>query len=166
MSILPKHPLSAAALVAFALSLAPAAAPLAAYWGVDVFRGSHCNPSHFNGETEDWAYEGANLVNNGASVWDVLVANCPVNAKPMHEASNTRLWEIRVVVHGADFSNGWCTLVDWNGVERTMNRSTTNPEWFWWSAPVNTGIHSRDFTVECLVLKDWALERIEVIWNW
>ena len=152
-----------AAVAAFAL--APAAPPAAAYWAADVFRGSHCNPSHYNGETEMWAYEGANLVNNGTSVWDVLVANCPINVTPPTQSTNARIHEIRVVVDGATESNGWCRLTDWQGVLRTMNRST-NPEWFWWSAPVYSTPVSRDFTVECLVLKDWALERIEVIWYW
>jgi hypothetical protein len=148
------------------LALAPGAAPLAAYLGVETFRGSHCHPSHFNGETEDWAYEGANLVNRGSGTWDVLIASCPVNAKPTQPVASSRIFEIRVVVDGATFSNGWCNLIDWQGVERSMRVSSTNPEWFFWAPPASSGVHSRDFTVRCLLLPDWELERIEVVWSW
>lgn len=158
---------SVAAAVAFvAVALASRAELAATTIGVETYRGSHCQPSHFNGETDAWAYEGANLVNNGSSTWDILVASCPVNAKPTQPVASSRIAEIRVVVADADFSNGWCKIVDWTGTERAMRRSTTDPEWFWWTPPATTGYHSRDFTVRCLLLPDWALERIEVVWFW
>lgn len=159
---LPAAAFVAVAALAFAASASPASAGLAA----ETFRGSHCHPSHFDGETEDWVYEGPDLANRGASAWDVLIANCPVHTAPPQPVASSRILEIRVVVDGANFSNGWCTLTDWQGIERNMNRSTTNPEWFWWTPPTNSGYLARDFTVECLVLQNWQLERVEVIWTW
>jgi hypothetical protein len=148
-----------------ALALAPAAASAGLH--VDTYRGSHCNPSHFNGETEDWAYEGPNLVNRGGSAWDVLVASCPVHVAPPPSASaNARILEIRVVVDRATYSNAWCNLHDVNGVERPLSSRSTSPEWFWWAPPSSWGQTQREFTIECLVLQDWALERIEVVWYW
>ena len=149
-----------------ALSLGVAATPAAAQTGVETYRGSHCNPSHFNGETEEWAYEGNRLVNNGGSTWDVLVASCPVNAKPTQSASNSRLGEIRVTVDGATWANGWCDVTDWTGVRRSMRHTSVNPEYYTWVAPWNSSIASRDFTIECLVLADWSVERIDVVWYW
>jgi len=149
-----------------ALALGAGADPLAAQISVESYRGSHCHPSNFNGETDDWAYEGNRLVNNGSSSWDVLVASCPVNAKPTQSASNSRLGEVRVYVDGATFSNGWCNVIDWTGVRRSMRVSATNPEYFGWVAPWNSGITSKDIVVECLVLADWAMEKIEVVWYW
>lgn len=145
-----------------ALALAPDAASAGLH--VDTFRGSHCHPSHFNGETEDWVYEGPNLVNRGATTWDVLVASCPVHAAP--PVPSARVLEIRVVVDGATLSNGWCNLLDVGGVERAMNVRSTNPELFWWTPPTTWGVYSREFTIECLALRNWALERIEVVWTW
>jgi hypothetical protein len=162
-------PLPAVALAVLAAgALAPGAAPLAALTGVEVFRGSHCHPSHFNGETEEWAYEGPNLVNRGTSAWDVLIASCPTHATPFQPVSTSRIFEVRVYVDGATASNAWCSLTDWQGVERSMTPSPANPRWFVWNPPSlsNVGWHSRDFTVECLLLPDWELERVEVVWSW
>jgi hypothetical protein len=89
-----------------------------------------------------------------------------VNVTPPTQSTNARIYDIVVIVDGATSSNGWCRLTDWQGVVRTMQRSATNPERFYWLPPVYSSPESRDFTVECLVLKDQALERIEVIWYW
>jgi hypothetical protein len=148
------------------LALAPGAAPLAAQSAVETYRGSHCHPKHSSGETAEWEYVGADLVNRGVSSWDILIASCPIHASPTQSASNSRLAEIRVVVDGATYSNAWCRLTDWQGVRRTMRNSSTNPEWFTWQPAWNADIVGRDFTVECLLLPDWELERIEVVWFW
>lgn len=166
----PVSPVVAA--IAFAslavFALAPGAAPAAAYWGVETFRGSHCHPSHFNGETEDWVYDGASLVNRGASVWDVLIATCPVHATPFQPVANARIYEVHIYVDGATASNAWCNVTDWMDVERSISASPTNPGFFTWrpSSLSNVGYHSRDFTIECLLLQDWELERVEVVWFW
>ena len=157
-------PVPALAVLA-AFALAPTAASAGLH--VDTYRGSHCHPSHFDGETEDWVYEGPNLVNRGGSSWDVLVASCPVHVAPPPSASaSARILEIRVVVDGATASNGWCNLFDVGGVERPLASTSSYPEWFRWSPPASWGTTQREFTIECLALRNWALERIEVVWIW
>lgn len=163
-STMPCPRLSVPALLAFAaLALAPAVA--SAGLQVDSYHGSHCHASHFNGETEDWVYEGTSFVNRGGSAWDILVASCPVHVAP--PVASARIMEIRVVVDGATYTNGWCNLTDELGTERPLTSRSTDPEWFWFVPPTTSwGRVHRDLTFECLLLKDWKLEAVEVVWIW
>lgn len=165
-TVLPKlrRPVPALAVLA-PFALAPTA--VSASLHVDTDRGSHCHPSPFGGETEDWVYEGPNLVNRGGSSWDVRVAACPVHVAPPPSASSSaRILEIRVGVDGATSSNGWCKRFDVGGEDRPLASTSSDPEWFRWSPPASWGTTRREFTIERLALRNWALERIEVVWIW
>lgn len=141
------------------------ASPALAAVGVDRFAGSHCHPSHFDGETSRWSYQGDRLLNRGTTDWDVLIASCPIHAEPPAATGNSRLDLVRVIVTGAEAESGWCTVTH-AGTEYPMTPSPTNPELFTWRPPAYTGVMPRDFTVACLLLRGQELDQLELIWYW
>ncbi|REJ82731.1 MAG: hypothetical protein DWQ36_06495 [Acidobacteria bacterium] len=150
-----------AALAVLAVSTA---APAAARRYVQGVPGASCKPSHLLTTNPTFVeYPDNRLLNTGSSSWDVILATCPLTGF----VPGADLVEVRAVLEHSSRASAWCGIRDASGREYEW-------EWVTWRYSHGTAYFSPppwassgllEATVQCIVNRGAAVDRIEVHWE-